>query len=105
MRTTTTATAATSAITKTVRLGTSRYDNPMPRIDVRAPRGTAYRTVSAELHELAAKVERATPTREGWCVTVQHGSSNETGAVLIELVDGSDGEADRAMELLKQVVG
>ena len=91
--------------TKTAFLGTSRYGNPMPRIDVHAPRGTPHRLVSAELHELAAKVERGTPPREGWCVTVQHGSVDETGTVLIELVGGRDGEAERAMELLNRVVG
>jgi hypothetical protein len=101
----TTTNTAETRTTLTARLGTSRYGNPMPRIDVRAPRGTPHRLVSAELHELAAKVERGTPPREGWCVTVQHGSVDETGTVLIELVGGRDGEAERAMELLNRVVG
>ncbi len=101
----TTITATTSAITKTVRLGTSRYGNPMPRIDVRAPRESHYRALAAELHELAAKAERETPANEHWCIQVERGGDDFNGWVYVELVGDTQTEADRAMELLKRVVG
>jgi hypothetical protein len=90
--------------TKTALLGTSRYGNPMPRIDLRAPRGTSHRAFAAELHELAAKVERATPEAEGWCVTIERLGDTE-GAVSLELADATAEEAARGMELLKGLVG
>jgi len=96
--------AAELRITKTLRLAESRWGNPLPRIDLRAPRGTSHRAFAAELHELAAKVERATPEAEGWCVIIDRIGDME-GAVSLELVDATAAEAARGMELLKGLVG
>ena len=66
-------------------------------------RGTHYRKSSAALHALAAILELATPTNEGWVVVVDpHG--DEVGRVYLELVDGGYPEARRGLELLKRAI-
>jgi hypothetical protein len=86
-----------------VNMGESRYGTPQPEIEVRFLRGTHYRKSSAALHALAAILELASPTNEGWVVVVDpHG--DEVGRVYLELVDGGYPEARRGLELLKRAI-
>jgi hypothetical protein len=86
-----------------VNMGESRYGTPQPEIEVRFLRGTHYRKSSAALHALAAILELATPTNEGWVVVVDsHG--DEVGTVYLELVDGGYPEARRGLELMKRAI-
>ena len=85
------------------KMGESRYGTPEPEIEVRFLRGTHFRKSSAALHALAAILELATPTNEGWVVVVDpHG--DEVGRIYLELVDGSYPEARRGLELLKRAI-
>lgn len=61
-------------------------------------------TTSAALHELAAKVELATPERERWIVQTES-FYDARGRVYLELSDATPTEADRALALLKTLVG
>ncbi|MFI5298632.1 MAG: hypothetical protein ACHREM_11080 [Polyangiales bacterium] len=88
--------------TLTAKMAESRYGNPEPRIDVRMPKGTHYRKLSAVVHMLAAELELATPTHERWCVQTD-ATSDEYGRVYLELSDSTDAEAKRGLELMKQV--
>ncbi len=90
--------------TKTVRLETSRMGNPLPAVEIHLPGLENQRLLWAELHELAAKVERATPDFEGWCVNIDR-TGDESGAVSLELLDCTPEEVSRAMDLLKRVAG
>ena len=95
-----------STIDRTCRLGTSRYGNPLPTVDVRVDAtaaGKHPRMLSAELHELAAAAHRATPEPERWCVNIDR-RSDTLGTVSLELADGTPGEAARAMAVLRQIV-
>ena len=87
--------------TKTVSQGESRYGTPEPQIALRFPKGTSYRVVKAALHKLAAEIELATPTNEGWGVVTE--DYNESGRVYLELVDATPAEAARAMALLTKL--
>ena len=92
-----------TTIAATVRLATSRNGLPTPRLDLRAPRGTHHRRIAAELHELAARAERATGIAEGWCIYVERGRDDLSGSLVIELVGDDDAEAARAMALLTRL--
>jgi hypothetical protein len=89
--------------TTTAHLTTSRSGHPLPVLDVRLPRGSHHRLVSATLHELAAKVERATAAGEGWVIyTEQH--ADEGGRVVVELAQATEAEAARALAMLRGLV-
>lgn len=91
------------AATLTPSMGESRYGTTEPQVDVRFLRGTHYRKSSAALHALAAVIELATPTNEGWVVVVNP-HDDEVGRVYLELVKGDDAEARRGLELLKRTI-
>ncbi|MGO9714152.1 MAG: hypothetical protein ACLQBL_35175 [Polyangiaceae bacterium] len=91
------------AATLTPSMGESRYGTPEPQVDVRFLRGTHYRKSSAALHALAAVIELATPTNEGWVVVVDP-NGDEVGRVYLELVKGDEAEARRGLELLKRTI-
>ncbi|MFI5246538.1 MAG: hypothetical protein ACHQQR_14995 [Gemmatimonadales bacterium] len=95
---------AMNGATLTVKMAESRYGNPEPRIEVRMPKGTHFRKLHAALHMLAAEIELATPTREGWCVQTDP-TSDECGRVYFELSDSTDEEAKRGLALLRQICG
>ncbi|WP_342379402.1 hypothetical protein NVS55_08075 [Myxococcus stipitatus] len=90
--------------TKTVSQGESRYGSPEPQIEIRLPKGTSHRFVSAALHKLAAEVELATPERERWIVQTES-FYDARGRVYLELSDATPAEAERGMALLKKLVG
>ncbi|WP_223643760.1 hypothetical protein [Corallococcus sp. EGB] len=90
--------------TKTVSQGESRYGSPEPQIEIRLPKGTSHRFVSAALHKLAAKVELATPERERWVVQTES-FYDARGRVYLELSDATPAEAERGMALLKKLLG
>ena len=85
------------------RMGESRYGTLQPEIEVRFDRGTHYRKSSAALHALAAVIELATPTNEGWIVQV-NSHSDDVGFVYLELARGDESEAKRGLELLKRAI-
>jgi hypothetical protein len=92
------------AATLTVSMGESQYGTPQPEVEVRFLRGTHYRKSSAALHALAAAIELATPTTEGWVVIVDP-HADEVGHVYLEFVNGDDAEARRGLALLKRAIG
>ena len=85
-----------------VSTGASRYGNPEPQIDLRAPKGTPHRKVRAALFALAAEVELETPRQEGWIVQIEP-LSDETGRVYLELMSGEDPEVARGLALLQRI--
>ena len=96
-------TSQNTQTTKTVSQGESRYGTAEPQIELRLPKGTSHRLVSAGLHKLAADVELATPANERWCVSTD--DYNESGRVYLELADATPAEAARGMAMLKKMVG
>ena len=90
--------------TTTVSQGESRYGTAEPQIEIRLPKGTSHRLVSAALHKLAADVELATPERERWIVQTES-FYDARGRVYLELADATPAEAERGMAMLKKLVG
>ncbi len=84
--------------------GESRYGTAEPQIEIRLPKGTSHRLVSAALHKLAADVELATPERERWVVQTES-FYDARGRVYLELADATPAEADRGLAVLRKLVG
>jgi hypothetical protein len=89
--------------TKTVSQGESRYGSPEPQIEIRLPKETSHRFVSAALHKLAAEVELATAERERWIVQTES-FYDARGRVYLELADATPAEAARGMAMLRKLV-
>ena len=87
-------TSRNTQTTKTVSQGESRYGTAEPQIELRLPKGTSHRLVSAALHKLAADVELATPERERWIVQTES-FYDARGRVYLELADATPAEAER----------
>jgi len=81
----------------------SVYGTPQPTIRVHTARSVPHRRLSAMLHFLASSVEVATPPGEQWSPHISLGSS-ESGCVALELMHGTDAEAERGIALLRSVV-
>ena len=96
-------TSQNTQTTKTVSQGESRYGTAEPQIEIRLPKGTSHRLVSAALHKLAADVELATPERERWIVQTES-FYDARGRVYLELADATPAEAERGMAMLKKLV-
>jgi hypothetical protein len=79
-------TSQNTQTTKTVSQGESRYGTAEPQIEIRLPKGTSHRLVSAALHKLAADVELATPERERWIVQTES-FYDARGLVYLELAE------------------
>ena len=95
---------AAATTTLTVTMSKSQYGCPQPQIEIWLPRAANHRALSAELHQLAAKVELATPAHERW--VVETGSiDRDSGRVYLELVDATPAEAQRGLAMLKQIAG
>jgi len=91
--------------TLTARVSASEFGTPRPEIVVTMPRGTTVRELRAQLHEVAAELERQlAPTREAWEVQVRR-VDEYVGAVHLELMDGTAREVDRAKVVLSAVIG
>lgn len=73
---------------------------PLPVLEVRYARGTSKRLVSATVHEVAAKVERALQDDDPWVVGYER-FADESGRVSLTLVQGSEEEIARAMAVLR----
>ena len=86
-----------------VREGTSRTGTPQPSIEVRMPRGTHYRVLTAMLHRVAADVEIATAPHERWVVQT-NAVLGTRGWVSLELADGTPKETERGLAVLRNVV-
>ena len=93
---------ATPPLTAT--LLTSTYGTPQPTLEVSLPRTAHHRELAATLYDLAARIERATPEREGWVVVVQR-RGDTAGRVVLEMIDGDKREVDAAMGVLRAVTG
>ena len=92
-------------LTMTINIGKTEFGTPSPRIEVRLPRGTAWRHAKAALHQLAAAVELGTSAHEQWSVQIVESSDfhRPGGRVQLELADGTETEATRGMALLEQI--
>jgi len=90
--------------TKTVSQGQSRYGTAEPQIELHLPKGASHRLVSAAIHKLAADLELATPERERWVVQTEC-FYDACGRVYLELADATPAEAERAMAMLRKLVG
>jgi hypothetical protein len=88
----------------TVERAKSGFWVPRPQIEVRLPRGAHHRRLLAALHLLAAEAEAATPQGEEWCVQME-ATSDERGIVYLELLTGSEGEAERGLALMRAIAG
>ena len=75
---------------------------PLPVLEVRYARGTPKRLVSATVHEVAAKVERALKDDDTWVVFHER-FADESGRVALTLVQGSEEEIARAMAVLRGI--
>jgi len=93
----------TTAVTVTACLARSRAGFPLPTLEVWPPPESHFRVVSARMHELAAAIERATAPNEQWLVYLMRDSGGG-GRVIVELMDGSEEEAERAMATLREVL-
>ncbi len=97
-------TSQNTQTTKTVSQGENRYGTDEPQIEIRLPKGTSDRLVSAALHKLAADVELATPERERWLVQTES-FYDARGRVYLELADATPAEVERGMAMLTTLVG
>lgn len=88
-------TSQNTQTTKTVSQGESRYGTAEPQIEIRLPKGTSHRLVSAPLHKLAADVELATPERERWIVQTER-FYDARSRVYLELAGRRDARRGRA---------
>jgi hypothetical protein len=80
------------------------YDGVIqPQVEIEIAKGLSYRVRRAALHTLAAKIELATPSNEGWCVQIEHVSDTH-GYVYLELIHATPAEAERGMALLRKVI-
>ena len=82
----------------------SRHGTAEPHVEIRLPKGTSHRLVSAALHKLAADVELATPERERWIVQTES-FYDARGRVYLELADAAPAEAARGMAMLRKLAG
>ena len=91
-----------SLATINVELAASRYGTPIPTLRVSMPKTAHHRHLAVALHQIAADLELAIPSNEGWPVTVET-SSDYRGAIVLELLNGTAEEAERAMAVLRKV--
>ena len=103
-RTTMRTTSQNTQTTKKVSQAASRYGSPEPQIEIRPPKSTNHRLVSAALHKLAAEVELATPERERWVVQTES-FYDARGRVYLELADATPAVAERGLAMLRKLVG
>lgn len=79
---------------------TTEYGTPQPELVLTTEPPTQARELRALLLELAAQAERRLLlTPEQWEISVRH-DGHYRGAVVVELMDGSAAEVDRARALL-----
>lgn len=86
-----------------VELGEDKAGKAQPRIELRFATDVAYRGRRAALLALAAEIEMATRPTEHWTVELL-GGHHETGRVYLDLIDGTEDEAERGLQLLRRVV-
>ena len=94
----------TTTPTLTATLLTATYGTPQPALEVSLPRTAHYRELAATLYDLAARIERGTPAREGWVVVVER-RGDTIGRVVLEMVEGDEREVGAGMGVLTEVVG
>jgi hypothetical protein len=87
-----------------VSLLSSRFGSPLPQLVIQLPHGSTYRMLNAELHLLAAAIELVTPVDERWTLHIE-ALYDARGSIYIQLFEGSEAEAARAMNVLKKAVG
>ncbi len=89
--------------TLTATLLTATYNTPQPTLEVSLPRTAHYRELAATLYDLAARIERATPAREGWVVVVER-RGDTIGRMVLEMIDGDEREVGAGMGVLRMVL-
>jgi hypothetical protein len=85
----------------TVKLETSPYGTPTPRLWIAAKPGTPYRRVKAALHAAAMVTELEAAATDHFVVGIEV-SSDLRGCVYLETVRGTDGEAARGLAVLRR---
>lgn len=90
----------------TIGQSTTRYGTPRPFVEIFLPPGTPWRVGTATLYHVAACIEVRTPAHEVWLVTCLASNDRKKpgGRVEIELGDGTELEAARAIAVLRLVV-
>lgn len=94
----------TATPTNTATLLTTTYGTPQPTLEVRLPCTAHHRELAATLYDLAARIERATPSSERWVVEVQR-RGDTIGRVVLEMVEGDEREVGAGMGVLRKMVG
>ena len=87
-----------------VSLAHSQHGTPQPQIELRYPSGTHYRVVRAALYAIASELEASTSDRDKWVIEVD-AFGDCAGRVFLDLIQGSEPEVERGLELLRKVVG
>ncbi|MFI5298631.1 MAG: hypothetical protein ACHREM_11075 [Polyangiales bacterium] len=91
---------ATMSIEQTSRA----YGRPQPRVEIQMRRDATFHELRAVLHLIAAEIAMTTPPEERWRIRLAE-CSDQRGQISIELSEGNEDEAKRAMEVLRRVVG
>lgn len=76
----------------------SRHGNLQPQIKVTFNAGTHHRAVAAEVYRLASDVERASQPFQ-WVVV----PDTHNGIVYLELMDGTEAEANQGLGILRSL--
>jgi hypothetical protein len=94
---------AVDAATITTTQAASPFGSREPRVEVRMRKDATHRELQAVLHLIAAEIAMTTPATEKWSIRIEQ-VADDRGRVCIALLDGTQAEADRAMEVLRRVV-
>ena len=96
--------AQPSELRASVEVITTEYGTPQPELQLALAASANARELRALLYELAGQAERTlSRTPELWVVTVRH-DSEHNGAIVLELLDGTAAESERACALLHTLV-
>jgi hypothetical protein len=82
----------------TVTLAKSQFGNPQPTLEIHFTSCINHRVKASEVYEMAAKVELASG-KEQWAVVVDRNNC----LIHLELLTGSESEADTGMRVLRSV--
>jgi hypothetical protein len=76
----------------------SQYGNPQPQIQITLNDGVPSRSLAAEVYRLASDVERASQPFQ-WVVV----PDTHNGIVYLELMDGTEAEANQGLGILRSL--
>ncbi len=95
---------AKALATMTIEQTSREYGRPQPRVEIRMRRDATFHELRAVLHLIAAEIAMTTPPEERWRIRLSK-YTEQRGRISIELSEGTEDEAKRAMEVLRRVVG